>query len=1040
VRSLIEQLESLGDISINKRSPHPLGLSYSYFEQLSDTLENPFYKSLNGSWHFYLSKSLMERRAGFYKEDISDWELVSIPSVWQLEGYEKIDKPYYFVADYPPAISQKKIPSIDHGKNTVGAYKRTFEIPKEWQGREIIVSLGAVKSAFYIWINEVKVGFSQGSMTPSEFNITQYIHFDQLNTISIEVYRYSISTYLDNNNSWYLSGIFRDVYLYSQPKINISDYYFRCEFDEKYEDATLKIDVEIENRTSQNRATKIEIYFGESIEKAKETLLVEGRLVAKENSKTKITLVELVKAPKQWSHEIPHLYTFIVVIKDEYKNVLEIKKIQYGFRTVEIKSSKLLVNGKGIKLKGINRVDFDPDRGYFISKEGYEKDVKILKQLNINAIFTSHFPNDSYLYELCDRYGIYIIDEVDVSCRAIKDKKLINGDSAWEKILVDRMTRMVHRDKNHPSVIIWSLGNQVGFGCNIVAMKRAALFIDASRPFHYEDDEALKVSDFLSKRYGSPDFIEQTGRLEDITVRPIDKVLHKTSTKEYLKDVYKDKPVMFSEFAHTRGNSLGNFKEFVDGFYRYDNWCGGFIGNFADQTLRQIRDGEVHWLYGGDFDEKKSDTYQCANGIVASDRTYHPAAFEVQKVYQDFEIIPIDLENNKIEIVSKTVFEDFSKYYLQVELVEDGEVLQTYAIMEANLNPQSSTVIDLPIENHNRIQGAIYHVNINIKLKEDSIKGDKDVTVAWEQFQMPYKVVEKVREQSTKELTVYDRKIRTEIIGDGFLIRISKLSGDITSIIFDEKEYLLSPLKLNFWRGATDSDLGRDGKGGKKGGNRSNKIWQKASNNYKVSKVEVDNLRTEVIIKIFRRVKNVKNQLLTEYIIDGDGNIYVSNVITPEKDLVRFGTTMDISDEFHHISWFGKGIHETYMDRNQGAKMGVYHCLLNDFIHHYARPQENANRTDVRWASVTNDIGEGLLFEDYLGTLLSISAWPYTLEALESATHIHELKSHNKMTINIDYKQKGVGGDFEDFANVKDCYKLHQNIDYKYSYKISKIY
>ncbi|PKM50142.1 MAG: hypothetical protein CVV02_12835 [Firmicutes bacterium HGW-Firmicutes-7] len=1002
-------------IEICKEKPHVESFHYSTLEQLKGGDNSSWRLDLNGIWHFMLSKNPSVRPIDFYdlNYDISSWQTIQVPGLWQLQGYDEENQPYFLTSDFSPSMKGEHVPIIDHNENAVGSYKKHFTISSTWVNREVFIHFGAVKSAFYIWINGERVGYSQGSMTPAEFDITKYLKYGEENTVSVEVYRYSDGTYLEGHNTWFLSGIYRDVYVYSEPKITIRDYFVSCRLDDSYEDAIIKIDVEVANYSAQEQGIQMSAYLAESFTEIEDGYMSECRLVAPAEGFSKVTMEADIVNPKKWTAETPDLYVGAIVLKNHFGQVITAKKFTFGFRSVEIHDAKLLINGKTIILKGINRHDFDPDTGFAVSEDRYEQDIKLLKSCNINAIRTNHYPNDAYFYDLCDQYGLYVMDEVDIETYEHDETISISNNPDWCKSMVDRMTRMVVRDRNHPSVIIWSLGNEVGHGENYFEMKKAGIELDISRPFHFEGDLELLISDFISKQNTSLEYIDEIGNDQD----------------------YYQKPALLCAYGAGRENGFGNLKMYMDKFEKYDNWCGGFIYDFADQAIRKNIDGENVWLYGRDFGEEKTSGYFCISGIVAADRSLHPTAYEVKKVYQGFGVKEIDLIVNMIEIYNKNTFINMNQYKINWELLEDGELLKQGALEEIDIEPGESKVITLPITDYKKLEGAEYHININCCLKENSSWGVVDEVIAWEQLKVPNIVRVKEKKVSLNMLEVHDRKIKVEVLGEGFSCRVSKLTGDVTSLIFEGKEYLISPLKLNFYRAATDNDLKEEID--RKSFISFGKInWKKVSESYKVQKVIIENNRSEVVIKIMRKVKHIKNSLITEYTIDGNGEIVVSHQLTPKKNLIKFGSTMEISNEFNQISWFGKGIHENYVDRQEGAKVGVYSCHINDYIHNYLRPQENSNRTDIRWFSATTGEGEGLFFEDAGKTLLNMSAWPYTLNDLDEAHHIQSIRMRNSITLNIDYKQKGVGLD----ETLQKKYQLKKNIEYKYGYKICRAF
>lgn len=1023
----------------SKEEPHVMSMPFETIEEAAQMEQSQWVQSLNGLWKFHLSSSAQVRPLDFHQKnvDLEAWAEVQVPGVWQLQGLDE-DPPYFLTDDYPPTVQKRNIPSISTEGNTVGSYKKSFFIPQAWQGREIFICFAGVKSAFYLWVNGNKVGYSQGSMTPAEFNITKHLLYGTDNTVSVEVYRYCESTYLEGHGTWYLSGIYRDVFIYAEPKIYIKDYFLSCQFDQGCEDALLKFKVEIMNTTLDHKAVSMVVHLSEGENERSESFFDDCRLVAKGLQATSLVMETIVKAPKKWNAETPFLYKGAIVLKNSKGQVVTVKRFHFGFRTVEIEKGMLVINGQPIKLKGINRHDFDPDTGCTVSKAHYEEDIKLLKQCNVNAIRTSYYPNDTVFYDLCDRYGIYVMNESGVQIHPLGKLGLLSNKEEWENAMVDRMKRMVSRDRNHPCIIIWSLGYEEDLGKNFLQMKKEAIKLDDTRPYHYEGDLKFRTSDFLSARTGSIEWLDAIGNHQSIGKKLL--IQHfgrKGWDKKILVPLdYENKPGLLCAYASGKENGLGDVKVYMDKFEQYDNWCGGFIYDFMDQAIRKTVNGECRWLYGGDFGEEKTSGYQCASGIVSADRSFHPTAYEVKKVYQSFRIEEID--RDQIMLIKKGPFLDTNRYYLHWEILEDGEVHTKGEEDVLAFDESLSQIIPLKIQDFKRLEGAEYHLNVNICLKEPTLWADVDHIVAWEQFKQPNFIKPRIKKMCNKELVVHDRKIKTEIIGDGFSCRISKLTGDITSLIYDKKEYLASPLKLNFYRPATDNDLEATRR--KRFSLRPKINWKKVSESYIVQRVTIDNLRTEAIIQVLRKVKHIKNSLITEYVIDGAGNVTISHQLTPKRNMTKFGSCMDISDEYSTLSWFGNGLQENYCDRQLGAKVGVYSCDVKEYVHNYLRPQENSNRTEIRWFSATTEEGEGLYFEDVDGTLLNMSAWPYHMKDLDEAEHIHSLRDRNTITLNIDYKQKGVGSDSDEGIFLKNQHQLLKNVEYKYGYKICRAY
>ncbi|MBC7959690.1 MAG: hypothetical protein H7X94_07475, partial [Vallitaleaceae bacterium] len=484
----------------NKEKAHVISMPYASIEEALSREESSFIQSLNGVWNFQLTQgteALQESELS-QKDILRPFDEIVVPGVWQLQGYEQQDPPYFIQQGYPPTVGKKHVPNIDLEANVSGSYFRTVMIPVEWQHREIFICFAGVKSAFYLWVNGQKVGYSQGSMTPAEFNITKYLSPGEESSVYVEVLRYCDSTYLEGHNTWFLSGIYRDVFLYAEPKIYIGDYFLHCQFDPCYEDAVLKVQVEVVNKTGENEPIGVELFLSQNLSEIYSGYSTSCRMVAKGNQKSNIVMELMAKSPKKWTADGPNLYQGLIVLKDGRGHVVTVKKLTFGFRTVGIFNGQLLVNGLPVLLKGINRHDFDPDTGCTVSRERYEEDLKLLKRCNVNAIRTSYYPNDACFYELCDQYGLYVMNESGVQIHPLGSGDVLSSEEEWKDAMVDRMTRMVARDKNHPCVLIWSLGNEKEQGINFLEMKKEAARLDPTRPFHYEGDFEFKTSDFFS--------------------------------------------------------------------------------------------------------------------------------------------------------------------------------------------------------------------------------------------------------------------------------------------------------------------------------------------------------------------------------------------------------------------------------------------------------------------------------------------------------------------------------------------------------------
>ncbi|MHA1857747.1 MAG: glycoside hydrolase family 2 TIM barrel-domain containing protein [Promethearchaeota archaeon] len=1030
-------LENPEIIGKNKELAHNTLIPYEDVKtaEKGNLESSSFYKSLNGKWRFNWVEKPEERPIDFYKVDYDDsyWKNIEVPSNWQLSGY---GIPYYTNKKYPFRHKRRvSPPKIPHDYNPVGSYRLSFKLPQAWKNfeeREVFIHFGGVKSAFYIWINEQFIGYSQGSMTPSEFRITDHLQNGE-NLLAVEVYRWSDGSYLEDQDMWRFSGIFRNVYLFSTPKIHIRDFFAYCDLDENYEDAILTIQAKIHNYSEEDID---HIHFEVVLKDRNLNIVPLNPMITEKleiggNSEISLKFETKVKNPNKWTAETPNLYNISLILKDSDHNIIEVERCKFGFRKIEIKNKKILINGAPILLKGVNRHEHDPDFGRAIPIERTIEDLKMMKKFNINAIRTSHYPNQSEFYKLCDEYGFYVMDETNLESHGLRNV-LPKSKPEWKKAVIDRIVSMVERDKNHPCIILWSLGNESGNGSNFIAMKQAALKIDQTRPIHYEGDYELNVSDVFSSMYTSTETLEKIGQLKSVRIGEIS--FYTVKAKKY-----ENKPVLLCEYEHSMGNSTGNIKEYWEIIQKYENLVGGFIWDWVDQGLRLYsKDKKEYWGYGGDFGEEPNDSNFCINGIVDPDRKPHPAIYEVKKVYQNIQVIPIDLATGKFKILNKFSFISLDFVDIAWELTANGEKIQNGKIPCKKILPNQESEILIPFQHPNLKLNTEYYLKINFELQDSIIWAEKGHIIAWEQFKIPFTTQDKKLKQKINILTypvlkLNDMVDKYRIKGENFLIEINKQNGLIEKYVYKSQDIISKAIKPNFWRAPTDNDIGIskfvpiiD----------VNTSWKKAGEKQKLISINADQPVPQMI-KISSKLKitNGITEFSIFYKIFGNGIIVVSISFTPKKEMIKIGMKMEIPGDFSNIEWFGRGPHENYSDRKVGAAIGRYNSSIEKFIYNYIRPQENSNRCDIRWIAFTNKDKEGILFSGL--PLISVSAWPYTLEDLEQAKHTYELPYRDNITVNIDYKQMGVAGDNSWGAKPKPQYQLPKNKDYNYSFRIS---
>jgi len=968
---------------------------------------------LNGKWNFNWAATPEDRPKDFYKNnyDVSKWNDITVPLNWQLAGY---GKPYYVNIPY---VFKKNPPKIDHNINSVGSYRRDFKVPDNWDNRQIFLHFAGVESAFYLWINGKKVGYSQGSRTPAEFNITKYLK-KGINNLAVEVYRFSDGSYLECQDFWRLSGIFRDVYLFSTPPIHIRDFEVQTILDDKYKDAELKILAKVNNLgTDDYKNLQIEA----ALLNASGKVVVSSEKLNAHNeylpptAEATFILKTKIKDPLKWSAEKPNLYTLILTLKDEDGKTIEIESTKVGFRKVEIKNGLLMVNGQPILIKGVNRHEHDPDTGHYISKESMLNDIFLMKSNNINTVRTCHYPDDPLWYELCDEYGLYLIDEANIESHGmgyIPDETLANKPE-WKNAHLDRIVSMVERDKNHPSVIIWSMGNEAGDGTNFQAASDWIHHRDPSRPVHYERAGMRPHVDIISPMYS-----------------------HLPKLIEYAENNH-DRPLILCEYAHAMGNSLGNFQDYWDVIEKYDVLQGGSIWDWVDQGLRKkTADGREFWAYGGDYGEDKSDYNFCINGVVLPDRGETPKLAEVKKVYQNIGVKNIDSDKGRIKIINKYFFTNLNEFTPHWALLENGSVIQKGTLKPVNIEPQRSKKILIPLKSFKLTTGNEYFLNIAFRLSEDTPWAKKGYVIAREQVKLPNNLsVTPIDISSLPALKIDENDNIVTISGDKFELKFDKKSGLLTSYKFNNTELIKNGPVPNFWRAPTDNDFG----------NRMPKRckdWRISSDKRKLKSFDVKKLTDNAVNVMVNYSFPAPAVYKISYTVYGNGEIKIDNFLMPfENDLPelpRLGLKMEMPKGFEKLSFYGRGPHENYWDRKTSAFVGLYKSTVDEQYVPYVSPQENGYKTDVRWFSLLNDQGVGLMVAG--NPLICFSALHYTIDDLtqkkRGTKHPTDLQRKNFISLNIDYKQTGVGGDNSWGAMTLDKYTLFFK---KYTYSLRLI-
>ncbi len=1026
----------------NKEDGHVIAFSYDNEADALNRVTPATKMSLNGKWKFHWQRGLQNCPTDFYLDsfDPSFWRDIDVPSVWQI-NQDTESYPYYYASTYCRAISRSKskIPSIDHDMQEIGIYVRDFDMPENFDGQEIFLHFGAAKSAIEVYLNGEYVGYSQGSMTPHEFDITKFARKGS-NRVAVKVYRFSDGAYLENQDMWLLCGLYREVYVFCEPKKCIRDFFITTDLDAEYKDSNTSLEIQINNYDKNGTAkVKAEIIDGD-----KRILLGET-----ETDGGKITFNKLIENPEKWSAESPYLYKLLISITADEKTTY--KSIRFGFKKVEIIGENFLFNGKPLMLRGVNRHDFDPDNGWAVPKERYHQDLNFMKNANINSIRTSHYPDDPYFYDLCDEYGFYVMDECDLETHGVRRKGVPGSNPMWTGAVVDRMERMVLRDRNHACVFMWSLGNEAGDGDNFMEMKKAALKLDTTRQFHYEGDFSFTKSDVISRMYPVESVMKKLCNKEPIEITLYDNIANALAadSKPIKKEDYC-RPVLLCEYAHAMENSLGNFQEYMDDFEAHDHMCGGYIWDFVDQAIRRKTDKGDQWLYGTDFEPYEpgrythlpnttamtgSNTYFNANGIITADRKPHPSYYEVKKVYCEIKVKEKDLSKGEFTLINKKLFTDLSDFLFKWSLQAEGVEVQS-GIVDINCAPLSQVDFTIPYDLTSLPEKECVLI-VSFLNKTAHPWCEAGAEQGFDQF-----VVKTVK---PAEKTFIDGQITYVKNGnmvfansDGFSVKID--GGKITSLKYDGKEYLKAAVTPNYFRALTDNDF-----------SNLNFIpfllpftpylnWQRATNSAKGTvKSVAKNSLGQVVVDVDWAVQFF-GDVTSKFVISPDGSIELSHTGTPKVlNLLRFGTKMGLLREFDQVKWYGRGPHETYFDRKTGGKITLHEKSVTDLEHHYMRPQENGNRTDVRWVEIRNKENKGLRFEAMGDTPICFSAWHYTQDQLHLAKHIHELPHYDITTFNVDLNQIGVGGDMPGDAQVREKYQLKPNKVYTYTFRMTPI-
>lgn len=937
------------------------------------------FKNLNGVWKFMFLDAPEYSPEGFFNSDfdVTKMDDITVPGNWQLQGYGKM---HYSDLWYNFPINPPYVPT----ENPTGIYKRTFFVEESYRDKKIIIRFCGVDSAYHLWINGKEVGYSKVARNESEFDITDIIRVGEENDVTVRVYQWSDGTYLEDQDMWWESGIFRDVELIGVPKDGINDYKVIADLDDEYKNGIFKVEAFL-------RTTK-EVNVTFELVDASENTVFTKTVVAKEG---KACIDEVIADVNHWTAETPYLYKLFMTVEDDGQ-IVEVIPQNVGFRNIRLNGETFLVNGVAIKFKGVNRHDYSPQNGRVVSREEIEKDIILMKQFNINAIRTSHYPNSYYLYDLCDEYGMYLIAETDLECHGFEltgDYKWITDDPSWELAYVSRMTRMIERDKNHPAIIFWSLGNESAFGCNFRKMTDVAHEMDPTRLVHYEGDFDVESADVYSTMYT---WIENP-------------------KKPYLmKDIIEKskKPHIHCEYCHAMGNGPGNLKDYQDLVYAHDKLQGGFVWEWFDHGIESFTEsGEKYYRYGGDFGDDPSNKDFCIDGLIMPDRTPSPGLYEYKKVIEPITTTAVDIQKGIINLLSRYDFANLDRFNLVYKVMEDDVILQTGFMAVPSIEARANKDITLPYDlSAIKVKpGAHYYVNISYQLREDTRYASSGHELATAQFELPlYKEGIMVRPEGI--LNVEKEHTTLHVKGANFSLDFNLVNGNLMNIVRDGMQVLSKGPRLTLWRAPISNDM---------------EIIDKLKKVYflhlehevvmnidyhmegNILKVEVDTINSTTNSAWHFKTKYVYTVCPSgDILIDVEGTPSGRVDLAPDM-LPRIGVSMHLDKSMEHVRYFGMGPGENYADSKEAAQMGLYANTVDGLFTNYVIPQENGNHMGCKWVSMTNDRGMGLLASTE-GDFNFSASW-YEDKDLDDAKHTCDLVKRDYIVFNVDYKQNALG-------------------------------
>lgn len=967
---------------INRAPMHSTFFAYEDLESASVSVKEKSanYMTLNGTWKFFWVANADERPTDFYRIGYNDkgWDDMQVPAVWELNGY---GDPIYVNVGYAWRNQYKNNPPyVPVEKNHVGSYRKEIIVPADWKGKDIIAHFGSVTSNMYLWINGKFVGYSEDSKLEAEFDVTKYLKPGEENLIAFQVFRWCDGTYLEDQDFFRYSGVGRDCYLYARNKNRIDDIRITPDLDSNYKDG--KLDVEL--KLKGNNKVKLELLD------ACGNVVAEKEVKGSGNVNTDLQL----ENPVKWTAETPYLYTLRASVS-KGSVITEVVPVNVGFRKIEIKNAQILVNGQPVLFKGANRHEMDPDGGYVVSRERMLQDIQIMKKFNINAVRTCHYPDDAYWYELCDKYGIYMVAEANIESHGMGyGENTLAKNKKYAKAHMERNIRNVQRNFNHPSIIFWSLGNEAGYGPNFEAAYDWIKAEDPSRAVQYEQAGKTGKTDIFCPMY-----------------------YRYKGCEEYSKDANSEKPLIQCEYAHAMGNSEGGFKEYWDLVRKYPKYQGGFIWDFVDQSCRWTgENGKMIYAYGGDFNRfDASDNNFCDNGLISPDRVPNPHMYEVGYFYQNIWTTPADLSKGELNIYNENFFTDLSSYRMEWQLLKDGKIVRSGILDNLKVEPQQIAKIKLDLGETDNTGEWLLNVSYVQKITEHLLPAGHVVArnqIVVRPYEAPEMQIANVAQSNIKvsQPVVNDENSNClEISGESFNIQFNKSNGfmdyyEVNGTAMIKEGAQLTP---NFWRAPTDNDYGA-------GLQKKNAVWRNPE--MKLLSLNHDVVDGMVVVYAEYEMKSVSAKLNIEYTVNNVGAVKVTQKMISDKsakvaDMFRFGMQLVMPESFEKIIYYGRGPIENYSDRNHSADLGIYNQTVTEQFYPYIRPQENGTKTDIRWWKLLNNEGKGLIFVSE--SPFSASALHYTIESLDDGEqkdqrHSFEVEPSPLTNFLIDKAQQGL--------------------------------